>query len=110
TLQYAFAARRQPLLMIISTAGDNLESIGFEQFEIARKIIAGDIVDHEHFAYIAAADDDDDWTSPATWRKANPSLGLTISEDEMRTACRRAQDNPAEAANFKRLRLNLWVG
>lgn len=110
SLVYAFAARIQPLMLTISTAGDDLESIGFERFEVARKIIAGDVIDHEHFAYIAAADDEDDWKDPAVWAKANPSLGLTISEQGMAADCQRAIDNPAEAANFRRLRLNQWVG
>lgn len=110
TLQYAFAARRQPMLLIISTAGDDLESIGFERFEIARKIVAGDVVDHEHFAFIAAADDKDDWRDPEVWAKANPSLGLTISHEDMASACQSAIDNPSEQPNFRRLRLNQWVG
>ena len=34
------------------------------------------------FAFIAAADDD--WTDPEVWRKANPSFGLSVKEDDPR--------------------------
>lgn len=108
-LQYAGAARRQPVQVIITTAGADRESIGYELHERAVKIIEGSIIDTETLAYIAAADPADDPGDPATWAKANPSLGVTIDRAELAAEYERAKDSPARLQNFKRLRLNMWV-
>lgn len=108
-LQYAGAARTQPLQIVITTAGDDRQSIGYELHERAEKIAKGSIIDIETLVYIAAADPDDDPGAIETWRKANPSLGVTVHEDELRAEYERAKDSPARLQNFRRLRLNQWV-
>ena len=102
-------ARRQPLQFIISTAGDNTHSIGFELFQKARDLLAGRKTDPTIYPVVYAADPDDDWTDPAVWAKANPSLGVTFPESAMREACESAKQNPSEENVFKTLRLNMWV-
>ncbi|GAE75062.1 phage terminase large subunit [Cutibacterium acnes JCM 18918] len=42
---------------------------------------------------IYGADADDDWTDEAVWRKANPSLGVTVPIDKVRAACNSARQN-----------------
>ena len=74
TLRYAGASRRQPLHLSITTAGFDRHSICWEQHDYALKVFDGTVQDPAFFAYIAAAADDDDWTDPAIWRKANPSF------------------------------------
>jgi phage terminase large subunit-like protein len=109
TLVYGGASRSQPLLLSISTAGYDRQSIGFEQYDYACKVRDGIIADWEFFNYIAEATVDEDWTSPAVWRKANPSLGETIYEDELAAACREALESPAKENAFRRYRLNQWT-
>lgn len=108
-LEYAGSARSQPLEIIITTAGDDRESIGYELHERAQKILGGSIIDIETFVMIAAADPSDDAGDPTTWAKANPSLGHTIDHDTLASDYERAKDSPARLQNFKRLRLNMWV-
>jgi phage terminase large subunit-like protein len=102
-------ARRQPLTVAITTAGYDRQSICFEQHEYARQVLAGIIDDPSYFAYIAAADEKDDWTAPATWRKSNPSLGHTVKLDYLEQECRKAQASPAYQNTFRRLHLNQWT-
>lgn len=109
TLAYAGASRRQPLLIAITTAGWDRESICWEQREYAQRVIDNLIEDTSYFAYIRAADEKDDWTDPEVWRKANPSFGVTVKEDEFTEACQAAQKSPASENRFKRYRLNLWT-
>ena len=109
-LLYSGAARRQPLSVSITTAGDDTESLCHEQHVLARKVIAGEVEQQEFFAYIAAADPEDDWTKPETWHKANPSLGETIDIDTFASECNAAKLSPAKEAAFKRYRLNVWGG
>ena len=102
-------ARKQPLQFIISTAGDNIHSIGYELFQKAKDILDGRKTDPTIYPVVYAAESDDDWTDPATWRKANPSMGVTFSESAIREACESAMQNPSEENVFKTLRLNIWT-
>lgn len=112
-LRHADAARRQPLMpLVITTAGEDRESLGYEQHEYARKVLeCRDVVNLRHFARIYAAADDDDWTSPDAWRKANPSLDQGwLRTEEMRQKCLEAQQlGKIEENNFRRYRCNQWV-
>jgi phage terminase large subunit-like protein len=109
TLLYAGIAREQPLLIAITTAGWNKQTICWEQHEKAVSVLEGVSEDWSFLAVIYAASEDDDWTDPEVWKKANPSLGHTIRLDEIAKACKDAQDNPVKENAFKRYRLNLWT-
>ncbi|MCX6026944.1 MAG: terminase large subunit, partial [Chloroflexi bacterium] len=71
----AVGARSQPLVIEITTAGNDQESICYETYDYAKRVAAGIIEDPTFFTVIYEADPGDDWTLPATWYKANPSLG-----------------------------------
>lgn len=109
-LMYAGAARRQPLFIVLTTAGNSHESIGWELHERAEKVATGALMDHEQLVYIATAPANDPIDAPATWRKANPSLGVTVQESDLAIEAERCKDSPARENNFRRLRLNQWVG
>lgn len=108
-LTTSMGARRQPMFVAITTAGFDRESICWEQHEYARQVLAGIIDDPTFFAFIAAADDADDWTAQETWAKANPGLGVTVKLDYLQAECRRAQQTPAYQNTFRRLHLNQWT-
>ncbi len=109
TLRYAGASRRQPLHLSITTAGYDRHSICWEQHDYAHKVLDGTIEDPAFFAYIAAAGDEDDWTDPEVWQKANPSFGVTIDAEQFAEDCREAQESPAKENSFRRYRLNQWT-
>jgi phage terminase large subunit-like protein len=102
-------SRRQPLVVAITTAGYDRESICWEQHEYARQVLSRVIEDDSFYGYIAAAEPEDDWTDPAVWAKANPSLGVTVSEEYLRAECDRARNVPAYQNTFRRLHLNQWT-
>lgn len=109
-LKYAGAARRQPLNIYISTAGEDKEhSICGEVWSYAEGVRDGRIHDTRLLPYIRAADLADDWQSPATWAKANPSLGITIQTEDMAAQVAEAEAKPALRASFRRYRLNQWA-
>lgn len=108
-LRYGGAAREQPLLLSITTAGYDRHSICYEQHDYARKVLDGVIEDVAFFPFIRAAGEGDDWTKPKTWRKANPSFGVTINAEDFAQACKEAQDSPAKENAFRRYRLNQWT-
>jgi phage terminase large subunit-like protein len=109
TLVYAGASRAQPLHIYITTAGHDTESICYEQHEYALAILSGEKEDDEFFAFVAAADPGDDWEDEKTWKKANPSYGITIKPEDFRAAYIEAKNKPAARNSFKRYRLNIWT-
>jgi len=110
SLRYGGAARHQPMIFQITTAGVfDATSICWEEHSYAEGIIDGHIPDTTVFPYIRAAGKDDDWGSEATWKKANPSWGVTIKADEMRESFEEARIKPGKENSFKRYRLNVWT-
>lgn len=109
TLTYGGAARRQPLLLSISTAGYDREGIGYEQYSYAKSVLEGRSIDTNFFAYIAEVGQDEDWTDRKLWAKANPGLGITVKLDELEEAFQEAKNSPAKENSFRRYRLNQWT-
>jgi phage terminase large subunit-like protein len=105
--EYAGAAREQPLRLSITTAGEEEDGVWFEEREYAEQINAGLIDDITFLGVVYRALPTDDVDSPETWRKANPSLGDTISAEDFARELREAKAIPTKFANFRRLRLNI---
>ena len=109
-LQYAGAARSQPLQIAITTAGVYDETtIGWQQYTYARGVLDGTIEDDGFFAAIWEAPRDADWSDPQVWALGNPSLGVTVQADELAEACQAAHASPSSESSFRRYRLNQWV-
>ena len=102
-------ARTQPLYFLITTAGSDTKSICYETHQKAKDLLEGRKVDPTFYPVIYGADESDDWTDPKVWKKANPSLGITVGIDKVKAACESAKQNPAEENTFRQLRLNQWV-
>jgi phage terminase large subunit-like protein len=102
-------ARKQPLYFLITTAGNDTNSICYEVHQKAQDILQGRKADPTFYPVIYGAKESEDWTSPKVWRKANPSLGITVDEEKLRVACESARQNPAEENLFRQLRLCQWV-
>ena len=102
-------ARMQPLYFLITTAGTDTNSICYETHQKAVDIIEGRKNDSTFYPVIYGAGNDEDWTDPKIWKKANPSLGETIGMDKVKAACESARQNPGEENSFRQLRLNQWV-
>jgi phage terminase large subunit-like protein len=108
-LKYAFSARRQGLMFIITTAGDDMTSVCREEHDYAQSIINGTVFNDRYLAYIRAAGKDDDLEKPETWRRANPSMGVTIIESDFAAELEEAKKSPASWSGFKRYRFNIWA-
>lgn len=102
-------ARMQPLYFLITTAGTDTNSICYETHQKAKDILEGRKIDPTFYPVIYGADESDDWTDPKVWKKANPSLGITVGIDKVKAACESAKQNPGEENSFRQLRLNQWV-
>ncbi len=109
TLKYAGRMRTQPLDIEISTAGEDLEGIGYARYSFAKQIKNGDVPNWTILPIIYEAEKGDDPGDEEVWAKANPSLDIIIDREEMRTDWQNAQNNPIEENWFLRYLLNIWV-
>lgn len=82
-LKSALGARRQPLLLSISTAGYVNEGIYDELMKRATAILQGTSKESRFAPFIYAIDDPEKWDDINELRKANPNLGVSVSVDYM---------------------------
>ncbi|MFI6228893.1 terminase large subunit [Micromonospora echinospora] len=100
-------AREQPLVIFITTADEATEgSIYDEKHSYTRKVADRIVDDPTHYGVIWAADDTDDPFAEATWRKANPGLGVSPTVSYLRKEARKAETTPSYFPTFCRLHLN----
>ena len=115
TMITGMGARAQPLQLLITTAGENLAGPCYAMILEQRERLAGighnggPPIDDDTFFAEYAADEDDDWKSEATLRKANPNFGVSVSADFLLARLRDAISTPRKRGIFKTKHLNLWV-
>lgn len=128
-LVYGGEAREQPLFASITTAGkyDPL-SIGWEQHEYARRVLAGEPgpgEDTSFFGYIRGVSEEvsttegtevhgkegkaESWLEPYWWYRSNPGLGVTLDFEKFAQGVAVAREVASKQNSFKRYRLNIWV-
>lgn len=97
------------LLVIATTAGRGNESLGAEQYDYARRVALGEIVNDEFLPIIFEAGPDDDWQDEAVWHRVNPGLAHGFpSLASLRSLAAEAEHRPADRAAFKQFNLNVW--
>lgn len=112
-LTYASAARKNSLMLSVSTVGvADTTTIWWEQYAYAKGVLSGEIHDEARFAYVAQADEGckdsaEMRADPKQWAKAMPSLGITVTEEKVRESVREAENSPAKLNNLLRYMFNI---
>lgn len=106
-------SRKEPMHSEFSTAGDDPDSYGKEEYDRCEKIISGDLEAQDTFAAIYAAPQDlkdgDLADDPMKYiEMANPALGHTVNPEEILADYEASKESPAKLATFKMYRLNIW--
>lgn len=109
TMETGMGAREQPLMLVITTAGDNIAGPCYQLQHDAQQMLEGTRTDDETFALIYGIDEGDDWTDPAVLRKANPNFGVSVGEDFLIQRQKNAMASPRKAGVFQTKHLNVWV-
>ena len=121
-LERGFKFRRQPLLLMITNSGTDRNSVAWEEHEWAVKVAAGNndaVTDHSYqgevlddttFSYVCALDDGDDpLADPSCWAKANPLLGVTITDEYLAEQVAQARNIPTKQNGILRLHFCVWT-
>lgn len=90
------SARRQPLMIMITTAGTVRECIFDDMYTYAAAVADGAITDPHFLPILYELDERSEWTDPAAWRKANPALGAIKKLDDLTAKVERAKQNRNE--------------
>jgi phage terminase large subunit-like protein len=121
-LERGFKFRRQPLLIMITNSGSDRNSVCWQEHQHAIRVAAGtmtpdesaefvgEVIDDETFSYVCSLDKDDDpLEDPACWVKANPLLGVTITESYLAGVVRQAKQIPGKLNGILRLHFCVWT-
>jgi phage terminase large subunit-like protein len=109
----AMKAYTNKLMVGITTAGDNMNSFGYDRMQYAVKVAAGLVKDDAFFSFVARADTDDkgncDYTNPIQHMKANPNYGVTIRPQDIMNDALQAQNDPRQRKDFLSRSLNIYT-
>jgi phage terminase large subunit-like protein len=111
-LETAQGQRAQPLLLTITTAGEDIASPCYSEYEFCKTILEGKVVADRYFCMIREMDESDDERDPSNWEKANPLImSDPIAAAEFKSAYDLAMDsrNPTKVRKFRVKKLNKWV-
>lgn len=121
-LERGFKFRRQPLLFMITNSGSDRNSVCWEEHEHAVKVAAGhteavndpayvgEVIDDTTFSFVCSLDQGDDpLRDPSCWAKANPLLGVTITEQYLRDVVAQAKAIPGQLNGILRLHFCVWT-
>ena len=106
-LTTAVGARRQPIILHITTSDYARESICNEKDAYAHKVRDGEIDDPAFLPAIYEADKKDDHRAIATWRRANPNLDVSVKREYIEREFKRAEETPSYLNTVLRLHLNI---
>jgi phage terminase large subunit-like protein len=97
--------------VVISTPGFDMspQAIGYEVYCYARDILTTGVTDDSQFALLIDADKELDPWEPATWRMANPNMGISIDSVEVANEANEARQVHSKQPSFKTKRLGWWV-
>lgn len=109
---------KNALTIAITTAGFNLKSPCYEQYQFCKKVLEGVVQKDNLFVYIAELDEADDIWKKENWAKANPLKlflpdEVTLDNEKLAVVANKAIDakekQGEELVNFETKTLNQWV-
>lgn len=113
-LETGTGSRRQPLMVTVTTAGSNRQSICYQFHDYTEKVLASVVEDDAWHGLIYSLDRDaegllEDWEDERAWAKANPNLGVSKKASDLRDKARKAKVMPSRLNVFLQKELNIWT-
>ena len=108
-LRSSMQARQNPLHLTITTAG-TFKGACYQLQKTVKEILDGVKQDPAQFGIIYELDEGDNWKTQKNWKKANPSLGATVTLDSLKKQYVQAKNiGGSYQTEFKIKHLNTWV-
>jgi len=96
----AVGARLQPMILSISTAGYEDDSIYDELYTRSTRVLEGGSEEEELLPFIYEIDDVEKWDDMTELKKANPNMGVSIFEGFFRSEIVKARESLSKKAEF----------
>lgn len=112
-MRFGVKSRRQPLILIETNSGSDLESVCGQQHKYGVGVADGTLIDDEYFSYVCGLDPEDEendrWMDdPACWIKGSPGIGIITKHAYVEGLIREARHLPARRAEVARLIMCQW--
>lgn len=113
-MKNAMKAYRNKLLIGISTAGDKPNGFLANRLLYAKKVLSGTVKDDEYFFFVSKANQDEDgevkdYDSDKALMEANPSIGISVSLDDLKRDADLARNDPQTRLEFFNKTLNVFT-
>lgn len=115
-VKLGMSARKQPLMIMITTSGFNREGIYDDMYSYAEKVLTGEVDNLRFLPLIYELDSSKEWTDPEQWIKANPGLGTIKSAKILAENVERAKVDSSfrptvltKDFNLKNVTANSWL-
>lgn len=100
-IKSSFGARKQGLLLSISSGGYVNDGIYDELIKRSTRFLLGDSKEKRLLPFLYMIDDPDKWNDINELRKANPNLGVSVSADYLLEELAVAEISLSKASEFK---------
>lgn len=100
-MKSALGARKQPLIFSISTAGYINDGIYDELMKRSTAVLKGGSRERRLLPILYMVDDAQKWNDLSELRKANPNMGVSVTEDFYREEIAVAEKSASKLAEFK---------
>lgn len=101
--------RTQPLMIIITTAGFNLEGPCYDYYTLSIEVLSGVKTNDTFFPFLFVLDTGDDWTDERNWGKVQPNLDITVTREFMRNEVQKAKNDSTALTGIMTKVFNIWV-
>ena len=115
-MKQSTSSRRQPLVIMITTAGTVRESVFDSLYHIACDIADGKMKEPTFLPILYELDAREEWTDPTKWQKANPGLGTIKQYKTLAQFVERAKASPDDLPgvlckdfNIREVSASIWL-
>ena len=107
-MKSSMGMRTQPLMVVITTAGYNLDGPCHDMYKLALEVLSEVKTDDTFFPFLFCLDEDDDIDDEKNWYKCQPNLGVTVSMDFMRGELVKMKNDATAEVGIKTKTFNMW--
>lgn len=108
-LRSSMGARKQPLLIQITTCGFLLDGYPcFETYKVAIEVLSGVKEDPTFFPFLFVMDNDDSIEDEDNWIKCNPAIDIVVSRRYLREQSTLMKNDSTQIVPVKTKNFNLW--
>ena len=108
-LTSSMGVRKQPLTVVCTTASDVVDGPFARELDGVLQVLREELENDSIYAAIFMPDVDDAESDPATWRKVQPHLGVTVREDYYAKEWADAQLSADKLLEFRTKLLNIFA-